>query len=191
MTVLEASKITADAFQGRGGNIKINTQGFFRSPDSSITASSDFGINGTVQINTLITNPVSDTLDLQSISKAPEIASVCQGRSNTAASRFVITGTGGIPPSPSDLLNSNPGWHDNSVPANASENLLQAEPIAADEPTQLVEAQGWKQNPDGTVDLTAEPIAPELYSSLATLTCSLQPPTKEVLPTRKTAQLHE
>lgn len=54
-----------------------------------------------------------------------------------------------------------------------------------------LEAQGLKQNPDGTIILTAEPIIPELYSSLATLTCSLQLPKKEVLPARKTAQFHE
>lgn len=191
LSVLEGSQITANAVQGRGGNIQIKTQGLFRSPDSKITATSDFGINGTVRINTLLANPVSDTLEPQSISKASEIASVCQGRSNTAASKFVITGTGGIPPSPDELLYTNSGWHDNSVLANASKNLRQTEPITTNEPTQLIEAQGLKQNPDGTIILTAEPIIPELYSSLATLTCSLQLPKKEVLPARKTAQFHE
>jgi large exoprotein involved in heme utilization and adhesion len=55
----EDSNIIANAFKGRGGNINITTQGLFGiefhprlTPQSDITASSEFGINGTVQINT-------------------------------------------------------------------------------------------------------------------------------------------
>lgn len=49
---LENSNITANAFEGRGGNIQISTQGLFLSPDSQITASSERGIDGVVEIRT-------------------------------------------------------------------------------------------------------------------------------------------
>ncbi|NEO48952.1 MAG: S-layer family protein, partial [Moorea sp. SIO4A3] len=54
----ENSDITANAFEGNGGNINITTQGIigleFReklTPLSDITASSEFGVDGTVNIN--------------------------------------------------------------------------------------------------------------------------------------------
>ena len=49
--VLNGSNITADAFGGNGGNIQIITGFFLATPDSSVTASSALGINGTVDIN--------------------------------------------------------------------------------------------------------------------------------------------
>jgi large exoprotein involved in heme utilization and adhesion len=78
---------------------------------------------------------------------------------------------GGIPPSPNDALSSHAGWYDNSLPAGTRENSRELELSATDEPTQLVEAQGWKQNRDGSITLTAEPSGVVPYSSLATPTC--------------------
>ncbi|PSB42045.1 hypothetical protein C7B80_28795 [Cyanosarcina cf. burmensis CCALA 770] len=149
------------------------------------------GINGTVQINTLLVNPSPDLVQPEVIRSTPEIASVCQGRSNTAASEYVITGTGGIPSSPDDLLSSNGGWHDNSISPIADEDLGEPNSSIPREPTQLIEAQGWKQNPDGTIILTAEPNTAIPDSSVATLSCRLQPATRESLPSENTARQHE
>ncbi|KYC37961.1 hypothetical protein WA1_05575, partial [Scytonema hofmannii PCC 7110] len=53
----EDSNITANAFQGRGGNVQINSQGIFgiesrprRTEKSDITASSDLGVAGAVNL---------------------------------------------------------------------------------------------------------------------------------------------
>lgn len=54
-------------------------------------------------------------------------------------SQFVITGTGGIPSSPNDVLSSHAGWYDNSLPTGAIEGSRELELSAKDEPTQLVE----------------------------------------------------
>ncbi|MFB2982215.1 filamentous hemagglutinin N-terminal domain-containing protein, partial [Microseira sp. BLCC-F43] len=61
---LENSDIVANAVRGNGGNIQINTQSIFGlanrpqlTPNSDITASSQFGLSGTVTI----TNPEVDT----------------------------------------------------------------------------------------------------------------------------------
>ncbi len=56
---LENSDIIANAIQGQGGNISITTQGLFglkyrdqQTLDNDITASSQFGLSGTVEIAT-------------------------------------------------------------------------------------------------------------------------------------------
>ncbi len=106
LTALENSNITANAFQGRGGNVQITAQGIFRSPDSTFSASSRFGINGTVRINTL---DVSRNLEVAVLPVRPVdytklIAPGCPA--NARGSKFVVTGSGGLPPSPSDTVSS-------------------------------------------------------------------------------------
>ncbi len=49
--VLDGSRIVANARQGRGGNIRIVADFFFASPDSLVSASSDLGIDGVVEID--------------------------------------------------------------------------------------------------------------------------------------------
>jgi len=60
----ENSDITANAFQGNGGNINISTNTIFGlkfrsqlTPLSDITASSQFGLSGQVTINRLDIDP--------------------------------------------------------------------------------------------------------------------------------------
>ncbi len=50
--LLSDTTVEATAIQGNGGNININSPIFFQSLDSSITASSQLGIDGTVNIDT-------------------------------------------------------------------------------------------------------------------------------------------
>src|SRR5206468_12965098 len=49
--ILQRSKITANAIAGNGGDISITTNTFIPSQDSTVTASSTFGLAGTVAIN--------------------------------------------------------------------------------------------------------------------------------------------
>jgi large exoprotein involved in heme utilization and adhesion len=49
--VLDNSQIIANAFGSPGGNIRIVTDSFFASPDSIVDASSQLGIDGTVEID--------------------------------------------------------------------------------------------------------------------------------------------
>ena len=143
---LETSKITANAFEGRGGNIKVNTQGLFLSPDSQITATSEKGVNGSVQINAP-ENDLSRAVIFPTAVNPPNIALNCAGKSGGAATGSLVNaGKGGIPPSPSDLLSE----QDNSTP-------VQGEPIEQKPEQKVVEAQGWKNNGDGTISFTAEP----------------------------------
>jgi filamentous hemagglutinin family protein len=51
LMVMNHSQIVANAFGGNGGNIAIDTNTFLKSPDSAVSASSQLGINGTIQIS--------------------------------------------------------------------------------------------------------------------------------------------
>lgn len=173
----ENSDITANALQGQGGRISIQTQGLFGiefspqlTPQSDITASSEFGLNGTVQIDPLAINPS------QGLAELPKDLSDATNRINASCehlyksrSRFVLTGRGGLPPDPRDQLASpsilqdwredsaisNPRTNDNS----SSESSLQM----VHAPTPRIEAQTWRRNAKGQIELIAN--ANQLLSS--------------------------
>jgi filamentous hemagglutinin family protein len=110
----ENSDIEANAFSGRGGNVQINTKGIFGikprirlTPLSDITASSDFGISGTVSLNTPNADPSRGTTTLPTglVDTNALIANSCIARTSRQG-RFTITGTGGVAAQPDDLANS-------------------------------------------------------------------------------------
>jgi filamentous hemagglutinin family protein len=112
------SDIVANAFQGRGGNIQITTQGLlglkFRSAltaESDITASSEFGLNGTVNVNTIGVDPNSGltALPVDIVDPDQRIAAGC---ASSQVGSFVITGRGGSPTNPTQTLNIHRPWHD-------------------------------------------------------------------------------
>ena len=135
VAALENSDIRANAIRGRGGNIIINTQGIFRSFDSNIDASSELGIDGNVELKTPDIDPVKGLNQPETPGVPPQPARGCQ-TSGQRASRFVITGRGGLPPSPSDRASS-----------SGEDNFDAAQ--------ELVEAQGWIINAKGEVELVA------------------------------------
>ncbi|NJP10100.1 MAG: S-layer family protein, partial [Leptolyngbyaceae cyanobacterium RU_5_1] len=111
----ENSDITANAFTGRGGNITITTNAIYGlrfqprlTPFSDITASSEFGISGTVAINTLNIDPNRGlvALPINLTDPSQQISQDCTPGSKTSASSFVATGRGGIPPSLDEPLES-------------------------------------------------------------------------------------
>ncbi len=110
----ENSDITANAFSGRGGNIRITAQGIFgieprfkETSFSDITASSAFGVSGTITLNTPDVDPSRGTAALPSglVDTNAIIANSCVARRRHQG-RFVITGTGGLAPQPDDLANA-------------------------------------------------------------------------------------
>ena len=164
----ENSDITANAFTGNGGNIQITVQGIFGTqfredltPKSDITASSQFGVNGVVVINTPDVDPSrglvalpTDVVDVSGL-----IASGCGAPQRIAQGQFIVTGRGGLPPSPSEPLRSNMIWNDLRPTTEQAHNLPSAAvatPPASPTTGQLVEAQGWVIGSDGRVILTVE-----------------------------------
>jgi large exoprotein involved in heme utilization and adhesion len=123
----ENSDITANAQQGFGGRVSITAQGIFGTqfrdrltPLSDITATSELGpeFNGTVQIDIRGIDPNRGLAELPETlaDSGNQIAQTCssQARNNS----FVVTGRGGLPPTPSEALNSAPGWIDWQVSAH-------------------------------------------------------------------------
>jgi len=180
----ENSDITANAQQGSGGRIRITAQGIFGTefrdrltPESDITATSDLGpqFNGTVQIDIRGIDPNRGLAELPETltDSSNQIAQTCssQARNNS----FVVTGRGGLPPTPQEALNSTPGWIDWRVSARRGGTPVPAPGVggteeftSAQSPIQnpkskiqnsLIEATGWVINPDGTVRLVANPSA--------------------------------
>lgn len=108
--VLENSKIIANAYEGNGGNISLVADYFFSTPDSRVQASSELGIDGTIEIDT----PETDISG--SITVLPEsfldatllLQDTCAMRSRVLQSSLVVTGKGGMPQSPDDVLAGEP-----------------------------------------------------------------------------------
>lgn len=132
VAALENSDIRANAIRGRGGNIIINTEGIFRSFDSDIDASSQLGIDGNVELRTPDIDPVTGLNQPQTPGVPPQPTQACEN-SGPRASRFAITGRGGLPPTPRERVSS------------SNENVDVAKP--------LVEAQGWIINAQGEIEL--------------------------------------
>jgi filamentous hemagglutinin family protein len=161
--------IVANAFQGKGGNININAQSIFgleqrpsTPPNNTndIDASSQFGLTGTIIINTPDIDPSRGLLQLPNnfTDVSQQIVSSCNPGSQARRSSFTVTGRGGIARSPIEPFQgelSTGRWitletineHQNSKISN--ENLPSS-------PQKIVEAQGWIIDKTGNVSLVAQ-----------------------------------
>ena len=192
----EDSDIRANAFTGRGGNIQIATQGIFGlqfrpqdTPLSDITVSSQFGINGTVQITTPGLDPSRGLAGLPTNLFDPSraIANSCVARRYHPKNSFVITGTNGLPPRPDDATAdpfptysvptpteaSHGGQTEGVTPHASTRNDQHSAEMATPMPASIEEAQGWVYGPHGEVILTAT--APTLTPQNAELRPSTCP----------------
>ena len=162
LVALENSDITAKAFEGRGGSIEIKTQGLFLSPDSDTNATSELGIDGEVEINRPESDPNDDaaSVPVEPVDLTELIATGCGASggvaSRTSENKFIITGRGGFPPTPSEVLRSDLALADlGSAGQDATATTVTATKQIIPEPTPIVEAQGWVISPQGQVVLTA------------------------------------
>ncbi|MDJ0536422.1 MAG: filamentous hemagglutinin N-terminal domain-containing protein [Xenococcaceae cyanobacterium MO_207.B15] len=106
----EDSNITANAFQGNGGEISITAEGilgieFREQPTilSDITASSEFGLAGTVDIDTPETDPNRGLVTLPQQAVDTQVALGCDVDGEGAVA-FYDLGRGGLSTSPDDFL---------------------------------------------------------------------------------------
>lgn len=154
--LLENSRITANAFKGRGGNIQINTQGLFVCPECEITASSQLGLDGVVQFITTDVEANQEAIDAPQEIVQPEevVVQACTAKKEQDRSEFTITGRGGLPPQPNELL-SNEALV--SFEPSQVENLSHSRMAVERSHTAKLPppARGWFVNPKGTVVLTA------------------------------------
>ena len=166
---LENSDIIANAVQGRGGNITINSQSVlgtaFRdelTSESDITASSEFGLNGTVEISAPTVDPSSGAVVLETdvVDPDQQVAATCFDNQNN---NFIASGRGGLPQSPQVALSPNSPWIDlrpiaavNQASTDSQPNNTPAAP--------LTEATSWNHSQNGEIQLLA---AETLHSTSA------------------------
>jgi filamentous hemagglutinin family protein len=169
----ENSDITANSQDFRGGNVTIRASGIFGiefrervTPLSDITAT---GISeGTVNIITPGIDPARGlaALPTEVVDVSNAIATACR---DVQGSSFVVTGRGGLPPTPQQALGDDPRWRDWRTPAVVSRQphapgnaTLPPSINPPSNKSALVEATGWVIEPDGKVILTAS--APHVTS---------------------------
>jgi filamentous hemagglutinin family protein len=163
----QGSDIVANAVRGNGGRVNITTSGLFgiefrplRTPKNDITASSEFGVAGEVIINQLAVDPA------QGLDALPENLVDVEGLINQdlckparEGSAFSVTGRGGLPENPLDILSPEATVVEWATPEGRQQGNHRQPPSSNLQPStsngQLVEAQGWIIAPDGTVILTA------------------------------------
>ena len=189
------SDILADANQGTGGRIEINATGIYGLENrtklppngqiSEINASSDFGVNGTVEINTPDVDPTRGLINLPTQPVDTKVVQACESRTAQNQSSFTITGRGGLPPNPRteplssdgvqvDLVTLKP-MGKNRANTNVSTQVISPTPAP------IVEAQGWMRNDKGEVVLTA-------YVPTATPRNSWQIPPAKCTPAQSTTK---
>ncbi|MFW5665571.1 MAG: filamentous hemagglutinin, partial [Coleofasciculus sp.] len=177
------SDITANAGQGNGGAIGITTQGLFGiefrpqlTPENDITVSSEFGLSGTYELNSPNVDPSRGLLNLpnQFVDASRQMRQNCPARGTGQENRFVVTGTGGLPPRPGDSIDSPfPTGEVRSLPSSSANNApgKAAENVEQTQRTQIIEATGWVRNDKGEVILVAsDPTTPQNGSTSATCT---------------------
>ncbi|MCC5668413.1 filamentous hemagglutinin N-terminal domain-containing protein, partial [Nostoc sp. CHAB 5784] len=106
------SDISANSDNFRGGRVQINASGIFGTQFRDVASNSTSDItatgaspqlNGTVELNTPGIDPNSGLVELPIVPVDTQLAQGCYSP-GYAQNRFVITGRGGLPPNPKDIL---------------------------------------------------------------------------------------
>jgi len=162
LAAVEKSNISANSADARGGQVIINTQGVFRSPDSTITArGANPQLNGIVQINTPDIDPSNGlvSLPVDVLDPSKQIAQGCSAFDQANASDFKVTGRGGLPPSPDETLSSDAVWEDTRLGATTAQRLdsktTATKPKSESDTIEIIPATGWVFNGKGEVILVS------------------------------------
>ena len=119
--ILERSQLTARAVQGRGGNMTIVTGLFVASgePETVVSASSELGIAGEIQIDAPDASIVGTltTLPAVFLDAAGLIRAGCAAQRSESSASLFVRSHGGLPPAPGGLL---PGVQENIDAARAA-----------------------------------------------------------------------
>jgi filamentous hemagglutinin family protein len=162
---LDGSDIIASAGQGNGGRITINADGILGISEqkaipgnrtNDIDASSEFGAPGTVALNTSL-DPSRGLSQLPQalVDATGQISQQCAGSAEDG-SKFTITGRGGLPQSPTEVISPDMVQDDFGTPVASNPPTGESvKPSPSSPPKQLVEAQGWVIDDNGVVTLVA------------------------------------
>ena len=157
------SDIVASAVQGQGGNINITTQNLLGAAyrdqltdKSDISASSQFGIDGTVAISSPNVDPGASVVALSAdtFDSDETVAASCSGGQQN---HFVASGRGGVATDPRDRIQTSHLWQDIRPLPPLATALSGRQPslYAANEGGEVQEASAWQTNTQGQIELTA------------------------------------
>ncbi len=116
---------------------------------------SQFGVNGTVEINNPAIDPSSSLVKLPSdvVDSSQEVASGCSANQGNS---FTVIGKGGLAANPEEAVTGVNVWQhlrDLSVINNGKKRSVQ---VKNDSPKKIVEATGWVVNKQGNVEFVAQ-----------------------------------
>ena len=158
--MLDRSSIAANATTGNGGRIEISTQGYFVSADSVVSANSEFGLDGDIQVNTINGDRqiALDKLSQNTISAKQKVIAGC-----SIDSDFRIAGKGGLLTNPTQNLRGQAIWQDTRILEPINTNTFQSQSKIS--PETIVEAQTWQVNPAGKIELVAIASSNSLFNN--------------------------
>ncbi len=178
----EDTDISANAFEGSGGNVTIQTNTLLgaeprdrATPRSDITASSELGVRGQVTVDVLAPQPDSGLVELPIalLNESQQVANECK---STAQSRFVLTGRGGIPADPRQQLQGQmllQDWRglENGASAGTGAGRTAVRPYGGSMILHRpIEAQALRRDRQGRIQLVSQ--RPQIPAT-ARLSCSM------------------
>ena len=167
----EDSDIVADAFDGSGGNVDITATGGIlgiavrdsRTAQNDITASSQNGVSGDIDIQSPEVDVERSLIELPTAFAGSEVTRSCRD-TLAEGSEFIISGRGGLPQNPLDPATT-VLWQD-ILPIERDELVSRRTNIETGTatsnregallPAPIVEVQSWTKNERGQVVLVAE-----------------------------------
>jgi large exoprotein involved in heme utilization and adhesion len=167
----ENSDIIANALEGNGGRITLTgerilgltprsgltTEELRNNISSDVSASSRSGQQGEVVVENLGVDPSQGVTELPVLSSAPDVQQDCLAVNESGTSSFVVTGRGGLPTSPTDLLNPDVSLVDLGPGSSEGVSSNHGGDETADRvPDQGLEAQGWIRDTDGQIYFVSE-----------------------------------
>jgi large exoprotein involved in heme utilization and adhesion len=169
LVALENSDISANARAGVGGRVTINASGIFgtqfreaQTPESDITATSALGpqFNGLVEVNITNVAPSQGFVNLpENVTDSTELIAI--GCADEQQNSFVVTGRGGLPEDPTQMLRGRTVWRDlrlmsgNGGEDSETRGRQAVTNSATTSHSPIVEATGWTLNAEGQVELIA------------------------------------
>ncbi|MBD2207423.1 filamentous hemagglutinin N-terminal domain-containing protein [Calothrix sp. FACHB-1219] len=172
LAALQNSDISANSSNFRGGRVRITSQRIFGTqtrdfptPESDITATgANPALSGSTEINQPDLDPSQGTIELPQTIIDPDALIAQNPCLRRGGSEFIVTGKGGLPPSPSQALHTDILEVDllepaaltitpTQPPTKTSNDISQQQPVAINA-NKVVPAQGWVADGDEVI-LTA------------------------------------
>ncbi|MBD1853278.1 filamentous hemagglutinin N-terminal domain-containing protein [Leptolyngbya sp. ST-U4] len=177
----ENSNISANSQDFRGGNVSINAIALYGiQPSSTSTPLSDItatgatsALPGTVDVTTATIDPTSGLVALPAdVVDASQL--IAQGCPADEGNSFVVTGRGGLPPTPEQQLDDDADWQDRrrltipqqTAPQQTTPDSPSDRPFPGTADALIVEATGWQTTATGEVRLVATPADSTVHTAL-------------------------